>query len=307
VSRAAGDPQLAYLGFEVRDPAAWERFAVEVLGLGVSERRAGGGFSLRLDSRAQRFLVEPGPADDVFVMGWEWPDEASLQGTIERLRSAGVAIEEGSRELAAARKVAVLYRATDPGGMPIELVRGSERADAPFHSALVPGGFIAEELGLGHAVVSAASQSESLAFYTRMLGLRLSDKIVCDIGGYHVDIAFLHANRRHHSLALGERQKRRIHHFMIEARVLDDVGLCLDRCLAGGVRIMQTLGRHPNDRMLSFYARTPSGFQFEYGWGGRLVDDESWQPTTYDHISEWGHHPPERFARSPEPRGTTIK
>ena len=36
---------------------------------------------------------------------------------------------------------------------------------------------------------------------------------------------------------------------------------------------MQTLGRHPNDRMFSFYAKTPSGFQFEFGWGGREVDD----------------------------------
>jgi biphenyl-2,3-diol 1,2-dioxygenase len=44
--------------------------------------------------------------------------------------------------------------------------------------------------------------------------------------------------------------------------------------------------------MVSFYAHTPSGFQFEYGWGGREVDDARWQPTEYDHISEWGHHHP---------------
>jgi hypothetical protein len=63
---------------------------------------------------------------------------------------------------------------------------------------------------------------------------------------------------------------------------------------------MQTLGRHPNDRMFSFYARTPSGFQFELGWGGRQVDDATWTPTTYDHISEWGHHPPEFLAPPPK-------
>jgi hypothetical protein len=55
---------------------------------------------------------------------------------------------------------------------------------------------------------------------------------------------------------------------------------------------MNTLGRHPNDEMFSFYGFTPSGFQFEFGWGGRLIDDADWTPKTYDRISDWGHHPP---------------
>ena len=67
---------------------------------------------------------------------------------------------------------------------------------------------------------------------------------------------------------------------------------------------MQTLGRHPNDGMCSFYAKTPSGFQFELGWGGREVDDATWAPTTYDHISEWGHHPPSSLAPAERPRAT---
>jgi hypothetical protein len=48
--------------------------------------------------------------------------------------------------------------------------------------------------------------------------------------------------------------------------------------------------------MFSFYAKTPSGFQFEFGYGGREVNDADWEPTTYDRISEWGHHPPIVFA-----------
>ena len=83
---------------------------------------------------------------------------------------------------------------------------------------------------------------------------------------------------------------------------MDDVGLCWDRVLRAGHRVAQTLGRHPNDRMFSFYAYTPSGFQFEYGWGGREVDDDTWEPTTYDQISEWGHHPPQIAFRKRETR-----
>jgi 3,4-dihydroxy-9,10-secoandrosta-1,3,5(10)-triene-9,17-dione 4,5-dioxygenase len=36
-----------------------------------------------------------------------------------------------------------------------------------------------------------------------------------------------------------------------------------------------TLGTHTDDRMTSFYLRTPSGFEIEYGCGGRFVDDAS--------------------------------
>jgi hypothetical protein len=37
------------------------------------------------------------------------------------------------------------------------------------------------------------------------------------------------------------------------------------------------LGKHTNDHMVSFYLRTPSGFNVEYGWGAREMDDATWQ------------------------------
>jgi hypothetical protein len=102
-------------------------------------------------------------------------------------------------------------------------------------------------------------------------------------------------------VAIGAAQPKRIHHFMLEVASMDDVGLAFDRALRARVPIVMTLGRHPNDRMFSFYGKTPSGFEFECGWGARQVDDATWQPTTYDHISEWGHHPPQKFAPRSRP------
>lgn len=297
-----GIGQLGYLGFEVTDLAAWETFATQVLGLGVAARRGDGALTLRMDGHQHRFFVEPGKADDVAFIGWECASEAALAAVVARLTAAGVAVREGTGEERAARQVAQLVKLRDPSGIPLELYCGPALApaDAPFQSAVVRSGFVGDSQGLGHCVISAENQEESLRFYRELLGFRLSDRIVAEIHGYHADLTFLHANRRHHSLAVGGKQKKRIHHFMLEARSMDDVGLAFDRALRGGVRIMQTLGRHPNDRMFSFYARTPSGFQFEFGWGGREVDDATWTPTTYDQISEWGHHPPQFLAGSPK-------
>jgi 2,3-dihydroxybiphenyl 1,2-dioxygenase len=155
--------------------------------------------------------------------------------------------------------------------------------------------------GLGHVVVSSTDAERSRRFYSDLLGFRLSDKVVCEVYGHPVDISFFHGSPRHHTVAFGGPQRKRIHHFLLEVASMDDVGLAYDRALRAGVRIVLTLGRHPNDRMFSFYAKTPSGFEFEYGWGARTVDDATWEPRTYDHISEWGHHPPEVLARA-QPR-----
>jgi 2,3-dihydroxybiphenyl 1,2-dioxygenase len=274
----------------------WEAFALGVLGLELGRKLPSGGFSLRTDSYAQRIFVDPGASDDVSVIGWEVADEGALAAVARQVESAGIAVEAGTREEAAARGVAALVKFVDPAGIPSELFFGAERAATPFHSELVRSGFVAEERGLGHAVVSAKSKEESTRFYQTALGFRLSDHIRCEYFGHAVDLSFFHANTRHHSVAIGGPQRKRIHHFMLEAQSMDDVGLCFDRALRAGVQIMQTLGRHPNDRMFSFYAKTPSGMEFEFGWGGRDVDDATWEPVTHDRISEWGHHPPMVFA-----------
>jgi hypothetical protein len=52
------------------------------------------------------------------------------------------------------------------------------------------------------------------------------------------------------------------------------------------------LGRHTNDHMTSFYLQTPAGFQIEYGYGGRLIDDRTWQVHTCNAASTWGHRAP---------------
>ncbi len=52
---------------------------------------------------------------------------------------------------------------------------------------------------------------------------------------------------------------------------------------------MRTLGRHVNDRMVSFYLQSPSGFGIEYGWDAIEVDDTTWSVRKYDRGSIWGH------------------
>jgi Glyoxalase/Bleomycin resistance protein/Dioxygenase superfamily len=80
-----------------------------------------------------------------------------------------------------------------------------------------------------------------------------------------------------------------MHHLMVELFSLDDVGQAYDIALAEE-RVNVTLGRHTNDFMTSFYAKTPSSFMVECGWGGRELNPETWQPVEmHDGPSLWGH------------------
>jgi biphenyl-2,3-diol 1,2-dioxygenase/3,4-dihydroxy-9,10-secoandrosta-1,3,5(10)-triene-9,17-dione 4,5-dioxygenase len=287
---SGGVTQLSALSFEVSDLAAWELFATEVLGLGVAERGAGR-LRFKHDRHPWRIEVYEGPADDLARLSWEVADHTSMDAVTERLERGGIEVITGTAADCADRVCEALIRFDDPAGTPSEVVCGVPLGE-PYESRRVPSGFIAGELGLGHAVVAARDKDESVRFYCDLLGFKISDHIRTDFHGHPVDLSFLHCNSRHHSIAMPCPPPKRIHHFLIEVGSVDDVGAALDRALRANCRIINVLGRHPNDQMLSFYAETPSGFQFEFGWGGRLVDDNDWTPEIYDRISDWGHTPP---------------
>lgn len=285
--------ELAYLAFEVSDVPTWRTFVEEVLGLQVVQSAEDNGFIARMDGRCARFFISEGPADDLVAVGWQMDDAIALDGAVSKLEHAGFEVEHAPARDARGRFVQQLVRVTDPGGVPLELVLQPKKHDRKFTSGLVPSGFVTGEFGLGHVVLSAPDHEASARFYRDLLGFRLSDHIRTIFFGYPVSLSFWHCNGRHHSLAFGGATEKRLHHFMVEAVNLDEVGAAWERVVRAKLPIANTLGRHPNDRMLSFYACTPSGFQFEFGWGGRVVDDADWDSSTvYDRISDWGHNPP---------------
>lgn len=283
---------LAYLSFEVSDLAAWDRLLVETIGLERGKDAPDGALTYRLDENAARFFLKEGRADDLVALGFEVASDEALSRLLARLELANVR----SKVLPGAPRFAeTRMEILEPGGLPIELIAGADRLDPP-KLPLVPGGFKTGDFGLGHIALRARSLEESRRFFEELLGFGLSDRIECELlGGYHVDIAFLHANRRHHTVALGEGLPKAIDHFMLETRTLEDLGRIYDRAFDHGVRVTKTLGQHPNDRMLGFYALTPSGIQFEIGHGGVEIDERRWEPSLYHEVSIFGHRSPRSY------------
>ncbi|WP_411958864.1 VOC family protein [Pseudomonas sp. s4] len=289
---------LAYVVLNASDLDAWETFATRVLGLQVGSRDERT-LRLRMDERMHRVIVEQGEADDLTALGWEFDTRADLDSYVEQLRQRDVQVNEAEESLRQARKVERLYYCADPIGVRHEFSFGPQQAplSSPFHSPLlVGGGFQTGELGVGHVFVVALDAEASVRFYTEQLGLRISDYIrdSHSIPGVAIDGVFMHTRSgRHHSLATAAMPSaKKLNHLMIEVKSLDDVGLAFDRVRAAQVPVIMDIGHHPNDRMLSFYMVTPSGFGLEYGWGGVVIDDANWSVSNYSQLSDWGH----RFA-----------
>lgn len=277
---------LGYIGAHATDLDEWRDYACGVFGmqpvLSNTDR-----LDLRLDDKHHRLSVRkadrPGPA----FFGWDAGSRASLETLVADLTAKGHQVTQGSADECADRKVMALVHVDDPSGNPLELFFG-QMSGYPFQAARPISGFNTGDLGLGHVVFMTRNLDAMLEFYG-VLGLRLSDYIVMRAFG-DVKAHFLHCNPRHHSFALVPGPQDVFHHLMLEVKSLDDVGSAYDLVGSRKIRVTQTLGKHTNDRMVSFYSLTPSGFELEYGCNGIRIDDEaSWNVVEYDEISYWGH------------------
>ncbi len=275
---------LGYIGISTARTGEWADFATGLLGMQVAEKGRSG-IALRTDERAARLFVETGEMETVTAMGWEVDDADALAMLAAKLSDAGNEVTLGTAGQAASRQVTELIQTHDPAGNALEFFHGPADAPTPFAPGREISGFRTGSLGLGHIVLTTRSIDALIPFYRDVLGFRLSDYALRPFKAY-----FFHLNERHHSFAMVETGKEGFHHLMVELNSLDDVGQGYDLALLEEEQVAVSLGRHTNDFMTSFYARSPSGLMVEYGWGGRSINPETWEPRECDYgPSLWGH------------------
>lgn len=287
--------QLSYLVIESNNLAEWKSYASDFLGMAVSKEASGGGLRVRMDARPYRFLIKPAEgreaSEDILAAGFEVANAEALERFATHIRSHGIDIHHATPEELADREVQAMFWLLDPQGLRIEVSYNPKELTDDLVLPLVPGGYLTGEMGFGHIAISAIDLPRCEAFYKDVLGFKLSDYIVQDIQGIPIKFTFFHVNPRHHTLALaGIPTPYRLNHMMVEVNSVDVVGTAMERAKHSGINFYMNFGRHPNDRMLSFYVCTPSNFAVEYGTDGiQIHDDENWVVKTYDAISAWGH------------------
>ncbi|ROO87508.1 3,4-dihydroxy-9,10-secoandrosta-1,3,5(10)-triene-9,17-dione 4,5-dioxygenase [Actinocorallia herbida] len=284
-----GIRSLGYVRLQAPDTAAWKVFGEDFLGLMRVEGDDPESVYFRLDHYPPRLVVSPGDEPAMTAMGFEVMHERDLAEVAAAVEREGIKVTAGTEAECAERRVNGFVRFQDPAGNPVELFYGPVLDHVRPWTPLVTSGFVTGDMGMGHVIVTAEDVAQEFDFYTRVLGF-----VERNTAG---PTYFMGCNARHHTFGIAPRPgPGQLVHIMVEAGSLDDVGLALDRAADLDIPMMNTLGKHTNDHMVSFYVYSPEFYAIEFGWNGLRVEREE---PTYE-ITEgafWGH----KFTPPPAP------
>jgi 3,4-dihydroxy-9,10-secoandrosta-1,3,5(10)-triene-9,17-dione 4,5-dioxygenase len=284
---------LGYIKIQTSDINRWRSFALDALGFAPGNGPDADALYLRMDERFARIVVVPGDSDQVVHIGWEVRDGIALQRVRDTLGRAGVSVKPLSVEEADERRVEDVFAFTDPTGTTTEVFFGPALDHSPV---VTPFGatFVTGTQGLGHVVLPTVNPAAAFAFYGETLGFlpRGAMRLPAPPEFGPLRIRFFGVNDRHHSLALCPAPRGGapgLVHIMVEVDSLDAVGRALDRVVKQGFSLSSTLGRHTNDKMVSFYVRAPGGWDIEFGTDGMQVDETYYTAEEITADSYWGH------------------
>ena len=136
------------------------------------------------------------------------------------------------------------------------------------------GGFVTGVDGMGHVVITTKKPHQMRGYYSTVFDARLSDYTDQTIIGLKLKIRFLRVNERHHTVAIASVNRlplnpirTRIQHCNVQVADPDDLTLSYQRVKELGFDMALSVGQHTNDKEL----------------------ETTWEPTTHQGISIWGH------------------
>lgn len=284
--------ELGYMGIGVTNVDEWKNFATQIVGMEFADEKEGDRCYLRMDYWHHRLVVHANGSDDLEYLGFRVAGPDEFQQMQKQLSAAGLKYRVAAEDEAEERRVLEVLKLEDPAGNPVEIFHGPEiQYSRPFHPGRrMHGRFKTGTGGVGHCIVRQDDVPAAHRFYTA-LGMRGSVEYKIRMGKRTVAPVFMHCNDRDHTVAFGiGPQEKRINHLMVEVDNLDDVGMTYDLVRHHKVPVTITPGKHSNDQMYSFYMRNPSGWVFEFGWGGRPATHQSeyYVEDVYGHKPEAG-------------------
>jgi extradiol dioxygenase len=284
---------LGYLGFCSPNYEEWLTFGPEVFAFGLGPRGADGAIRLRMDDRHHRIAIHPGEHHDVLYMGWELRNRLAFADGLKHLEAKNVAYTIATKEELDDRHVTEMAWFLDPAGFRHEIYHSQEFEPMSFTPGRPISGFVADEMGVGHLVLAVPEVTDEIRnFALEVLGFKifagfrhaLFDGKILGLEFYYC------ANGRSHCLGYVPAEgKRGVTHFAVEVNTLDDVGRAYDIVQDRQIPIKMSLGRTQIDSSISFYCRTPTGFEFEYMYDGMMIRDETFVTRKPKSINAWGH------------------
>ena len=143
-----GVANLGYVILEMQDPAAWAKFAKDVLGFGVARSfGAKGAKYLRMDNAPFRYMIRKGDSDRFVAGGYQMSSKKAFEDQIKTFEKAKVSVCRGDDKGAKHRAVKGFASVTDPSGNVVEFYYGRDKG-AAFKAGHGIKGFKTGRMGL---------------------------------------------------------------------------------------------------------------------------------------------------------------
>jgi catechol 2,3-dioxygenase-like lactoylglutathione lyase family enzyme len=296
---------LLHYALEVPDQTVGEKF-YRSFGL-VEQGGRNGAVQLRPAPLArQSVLLYGGPKKRLHHLAFGAPGD-EYQATLESIRRAGVREVDPPRgapeggfwlrdpdgnlvtvrdEGAETPPADPPLRLNSPGHIGRQVDRGAPEADVK-----------ARPRRLGHVLFFTPDVGRQLDFYTRVLGMKLSDRC-------QSIIAFLRCSTDHHNVAFLTSPGPGFHHASFEVGSVDEIAMGAVRMQQAGFEPGWGLGRHVIGSNFFYYIRDPWGSFAEYFHDLDYIPEQcAWEPRDFpegDALYRWGPPVPEDFGRNRE-------
>jgi catechol-2,3-dioxygenase len=276
---------VSHLGLRVPDVGAAAEFYGRILGLSVHSSLAGGG--LRLGWGAGHHVLDLAPGEiGLAHIGFEVADNGGVTGLEKRLREAGHGVADLDLSY-----LDCPAPGTSPQGLVVTDPVGNT---VHFHGPVRRSGEHAADTGrrpvkYQHVTLSTDDVPEMVAFYTGVVGFRVSDQLADG------SFAWLRSDRDHHTLAVVAAGRRGgIDHYSFDLAEWEDFKSWCDRLTDEGVTVTWGPGRHGPGNNLFVFFDDPAGNHVELSAEMEKFHDDRvsyvprrWEPVPVS-INLWG-------------------
>ena len=249
--------KLGYVALNVTDLGRARAFYEGQVGLQPSGEGEDGALFFRCGVQHHDVVLYQGAEPGLKRIGLALASEGEIEAAAQSFAAEGLdVVEVDPAECAALHQGRSLRVAEPCTGATFEVYARMREFSDPFMPRL------AKIQRLGHVVLRVADFDAACAFYTRVLGFRVSDLI-------DGQACFMrcHPSPYHHGIALIKSAAPQLHHVNFMVSEIDDIGRAIARFGKAGVPIVYGPGRHPPSGSVFLYFLEPDGLTLEYSFG----------------------------------------
>ncbi|HLZ60468.1 MAG TPA: VOC family protein [Ktedonosporobacter sp.] len=276
--------QISHVALKTQNVERQTAFYTNIVGLGETARDLAGRVYLRCNANHHAVVLVPSSESGVDHYALDVGTPTALENAAVALDRAGIAYESRSADKTGQ---GLALRLRDPDGFVIELIGGMEQVQPTYGPRAV------QPRKLGHITLLVDDCRRSAAFYSEVLGFRVSNWL---------DDTFLwmRCNPDHHGIAFAKAGRTAMHHLAFEVLDFSSLARQADHLMHNGYRLFYGPGRHGPGQNQFAYFKDSEGNIIEFMCDlEQIWDDDTYEPKVWSSqelwVNLWGPDPPADF------------